>query len=72
MRPDMTLAELRALPVDERSAVLNELWDELEDGRQPTITPELSAELARRWTFYRANQVCGFTWAQIKAMLPRF
>ena len=72
MRPNMTLAELRALPADERFEVLCDLWDEIVvDGWRPTVTPELSAELARRWAAYRANPSSGSTWKQVKAQIRR-
>jgi putative addiction module component (TIGR02574 family) len=67
-----TLEAVQTLPLEERLALLFQLWDRfLDEGWEPALTEDLKAELERRWANYRANPASGRTWEQVVAHVRR-
>ncbi|HYR59020.1 MAG TPA: addiction module protein [Chthoniobacteraceae bacterium] len=64
------LEKAKQLPVAERVALMNEIWESLTaEGYEPDVTPEEAAELERRWQEHLAHPESAIPWEQVKAEL---
>ncbi len=64
------LDDIKALTVDERLDVIEEIWDSIDDDPSPPmISDELKAELERRLAAHRLNPDEGSTWEEVKTGL---
>lgn len=74
IRPAYDLNALRRLSIAERLELIGALWgsvvDEAPDEAFP-VTPELVAELERRWAEYRAHPETARPWDEVRANLLR-
>jgi putative addiction module component (TIGR02574 family) len=69
MKP-ISIAEVLALPVDERLKLVETIWDsiaELPDALQLTQAQE--AELDRRLDAFRKDPTAGSPWSEVKARI---
>ena len=65
------LEAAKALPIHERIEIAKGLWEDIADnGYNPDLTPEQSAELDRRLADFEKNPRSGVPWEQICAELP--
>ena len=65
-------AELFQLPVAERLALVEDLWNSIaRDGKDLELSPELLAELDRREKAYFENPDDGVTWEELDARLAK-
>ena len=63
-------AELFQLPVAERLALVEDLWDSIaRDSKDLELSPELLEELDRRAQEHYANPESGVTWEELDARL---
>lgn len=63
-----SLSDLLALPADQRADLAIALWESLSDsGRDQalSVSPELAAELDRRWADHLAHPETGVPWDQV-------
>jgi putative addiction module component (TIGR02574 family) len=68
--PKVTLADVLALPVDDRLTLIEEAWDSIAaDQRSVSITPAQHEELDRRLDAYQASPEMGATWDEVKSTL---
>jgi putative addiction module component (TIGR02574 family) len=66
MDPTTVLQAVQSWSVEDRLALLFQLWDQLvAGGWQPELTEDLKAELDRRLASYRANPTNVLTWEQV-------
>ena len=70
----MILSEVESWPVDERSRLVQDLWDRLPDGGPESVIGEaMKAELDRRIEEMDRNPEAGVPWEAVKArLLDRF
>ena len=67
-----TLNELLKLPADERFEIAMALWESLEDSDREeafTVSPELAAELDRRWAEHVADPDSAIPWEVVEREL---
>jgi putative addiction module component (TIGR02574 family) len=68
----VNIAELFQLPVAERLALVEDLWNSIaKDGKDLELSPELLAELDRREKAYFENPNGGVTWEELDARLAK-
>ncbi len=60
--------EVARLSVGERLALIEQLWDSLDD-RDVPVTPAQEAELRRRLAAFAADRAGEVTWEELKAKL---
>ena len=66
------LTTAKALPLTERIALAEALWDSItQDGYEPPLTPAQEAELDRRLEEHRRNPQSAIPWEQVKAGLEQ-
>ena len=66
------LDELLKLPASERFEIAMALWESLEDGDRDdafAMTPELAAELDRRWAEHVADPTSAIPWEVVEQEL---
>ena len=64
------LQAAKALPLDERIRLAQDLWDDIADhGEDPLLSPEQAAELDRRLAEFEKNPHDGISFAEIKTEL---
>jgi len=71
MAPD-TLEQLLKLPASERAELAMALWESLADADRESefeMTPELAAELDRRWQEHLADPGSAVPWEEVKQKL---
>ena len=62
--------EAKKLPVDERIALVEEIWDSIAaEGEQIPLTEAQRQDLQRRIAAYEANPKAGSSWEDVKARL---
>lgn len=67
MTPMKTISEWKQLPVAERLAVIEEIWESIVAEKEPIGIPaELGAELDRRLNEYHADPESGRLWSDIR------
>lgn len=62
------LSDLLNLPADKRADLAIALWESLSDSEREQalpVSPELAAELDRRWADHLAQPETGVPWAQV-------
>ena len=62
------LSDLRSLPADKRADLAIALWKSLSDSERDQalpVSPELAAELDRRWADHLAHPETGGPWEQV-------
>jgi putative addiction module component (TIGR02574 family) len=63
-----TLSDLLSLPADKRADLAIALWESLSDSEREQalpVSPELAAELDRRWADHLAHPETGVPWEQV-------
>jgi putative addiction module component (TIGR02574 family) len=63
-----TLFDLLSLPADKRADLAIALWESLSDSEREQalpVSPELAAELDRRWADHLAHPETGVPWEQV-------
>ena len=64
------IAEIRLLPLPERLALVNEIWDSIiEESEALPVSDELFAELDRRLQGHRAAPETSRPWAEVRKEL---
>jgi putative addiction module component (TIGR02574 family) len=72
MKSTPLLSEALALPVPDRIALVEAIWESIaESGEVLALSPEQEAELDRRMEEYRKNPDSGIPWNTVKAELAR-
>jgi putative addiction module component (TIGR02574 family) len=66
MEYQAVLDAARALPVEERVRLVDQIHDDLQ-ATDPNLTPELMQELERRLADIKANPGDGVTWEEVMA-----
>ena len=64
----MSLSDLLSLPADKRADLAIALWESLSDAerdRALPLSPELAAELDRRWADHVAHPETGVPWEDV-------
>ena len=64
----MSLSDLLSLPADKRADLAIALWESLSDSERDNalpISPELAAELDRRWADHVAHPETGVPWEDV-------
>ena len=61
------VAEILALPVQERIRLVELIWDSVAAMPQADVSPELQAELESRLQAFAADPESGFSWDEVKA-----
>ena len=64
------LSQVRTLPVNERLAVAEAIWDDLDDAAFEE-TPEFRAELRRRLDDAKKNPADSVSWEEVRAEARR-
>src|SRR5439155_18999713 len=68
MPPGIDMAAIKALPIDERIALVTAIWDTIaEEEDKIELTEAQKAELQRRLDLYRANPDKVIPWEVVKA-----
>lgn len=63
-----SLSDLLSLPADKRADLAIALWESLSDSERDhalPVSPELAAELDRRWADHLAHPETGVPWEQV-------
>lgn len=61
---------IRALPLEEQLRLLYDLWDELAEGTgEPELSPDVRAELERRYDAHLAGPDDARSWKEVSARL---
>ena len=72
MNASEILAAARTLPQAERIKLAQNFWEIIvEDGYEPDLTPEQTAELDRRLAEFEKNPREGIPWEQVEADLNK-
>jgi putative addiction module component (TIGR02574 family) len=67
MKP-ISIAEVLALPVDERLKLVETIWESIAELPEALeLTQAQEAELARRLDAYRKDPTAGSPWSEVKA-----
>jgi putative addiction module component (TIGR02574 family) len=72
MAAAIDLTAIKALPIDERLRIVEDIWDSIaDDSDRPHVDDELRAELDRRIADMEANPDDVCTWEEIVAYVRR-
>lgn len=67
---NFTVAEILALPVQERIHLVEMIWESIAAFPQAIeVSPELKAELNARLADFERNPEAGYSWDQVKSQL---
>lgn len=68
MNLSVTLAEIKALSIDDRIRLVQAIWDSIEaEAEQLTLTEPQKQELSRRMADHKANPDAVISWEAVKA-----
>jgi putative addiction module component (TIGR02574 family) len=72
MKTANSIEEARTLSIHQRLEFLFSAWDQLIDANcQPTLSPDMKAELDQRRSSYLVNPTEVFTWEEIQAEMKK-
>ena len=66
MTIEQAISSASQLPPQDRILVAQAIWDGLADDASQSISPEMQAELDRRWELYLADKSSALTLAEFK------
>jgi putative addiction module component (TIGR02574 family) len=66
----MTISDIKHLTVDERLALISQLWDSLDEGGVD-LTLEQAAELNNRLASFDRDMIHAVSWGDLKAALSK-
>jgi putative addiction module component (TIGR02574 family) len=67
MNLSVTLAEIKALSIDDRICLVQAIWDSIEaEAEQLTLTEPQKQELSRRMADHKANPDAVVSWETVK------
>lgn len=68
------LEEVAKLSVEEKILLVERIWDEIAESSEAQsleVSPELEAELERRWQLVEAGKTELFSWEEAQAIITR-